>query len=637
MKEKFRLTPTRTQCLLIIPIVLFFSCTYKTDEVYIRKVQEVLPPAIEVMRLDLQEDTIVLHKNVNVSFEFKSSDQPVFQTVVSIDGKEQTIIQGDKGSFLLSFYALSDGMHDLQLDLYTRTGTGSIADKLDAEAFVTTQKWKVMVYKSFKTDVSTEVVNGFLKVKLSPYAAPDFKAYVVSINDFFAKTEKKLRINEFTDSSYFGQPRRFNFYVLTTDSLLIPWGTLGLTRDLPSSTLKQTGKHQYEYRFTAAKYYGGIDTFIIYQQKSIVSYDALYHTTNYKFVEVNPVKKTTDYRDTIFSYFDSTLCQSQFFHIQIVPKVNAQGWKKYGDYGNIHPEILTGSQFTFGLSYWIEPMNNDEFVYFSSYRDGVVCKYSIPNRKVVEQNAFFTEGCYPRNSVNISVSPSGEYATYFEPCNSSVKFINTNNFQHVTSYNLNTYFGEPRTYPAVPISDIATGIVNFSYGGFSLYDFASSRLIAKYREKSYVVMGLKISANGKYFWVKEDQELNLIQLEGNYFSSSIGSLKFSDAKYYDFDRSNPERLFLYKENTFSIKRCSDFSNLTSYALSDSMILSIDAHNNEMVTFNAGYLIVRSISDGKILHKLPCGFIPFPGKLFCQLRNHYLIFSQGVIYPLNSSS
>jgi hypothetical protein len=630
MMNKILNTFKKKSLLIIAVVISLYSCEYKSNEEFERNVNKNPPPFdIQTVQLNLQKDTIVLHQNKNISFEFKSLARPVKKIRLLIDGIEKGVVDSTRGSFFIYFSELADGWHELQMDLFTRSGTGSIADSLGIESMVTSKKWKLLVFKNYTFQVSSFAKNGFLNLSLTKYSAPDLKEYVINRTDMCGQSTKRVGTPEFIDSAYFGQTVKYEVKVLTLDGILIPWGSLLLGTDFPKTYYLQTGTNQYTFKYEKTKYYNAVDTFIISWMRGITSADGDngFLTT---FTGTVVVKTTKDYKDTAYNYVDNTFGQPMYIYLTLIPKKDPSHYRQHFDNITVTTYASSGTGFSAPVNY-LGLINNDEFIY---YQGEGIYKYSLAQRKVIAQNVFPDINCSRRNRLNLRVSPSGNYATYFEPCSYDVRLINTENLTNVKTFNLFSYVGEyPSFDNCVPVSDVATGIVNLHYGGIVVYDFSTSSAMATYKANSYVVTGLKIAPNGNYCFVSDVDTLRLLQLNGSLFVE-ISSLILSNAKFYDFDSSNPDQLALLDGTRFSIKRCSDFSNIATFVLSDNMLLDIDYQRKEMLTYNNGHLHVRDLLNGSLLNDIPVGFIPDKKTICCYLRNHYIICTMGIIYNIN---
>jgi hypothetical protein len=102
-------------------------------------------------------------------------------------------------------------------------------------------------------------------------------------------------------------------------------------------------------------------------------------------------------------------------------------------------------------------------------------------------------------------------------------------------------------------------------------------------------------------------------------------------KYYAFDGTNPGRLVIWDGSVFSVRNCSDFSELYSFPLTDGYLMNIDYYSDEMLTYSDGHLYVRNFADGTLIKDIPVNIDPTNWYYTCILINHAVICTAGVIY------
>ncbi|HRX30645.1 MAG TPA: hypothetical protein P5349_02040, partial [Tenuifilaceae bacterium] len=127
------------------------SCEYNENEIFERNLDtNVTPPNIETVYLDLasDQDTVDLLYN-RIFFSFKSSNQKIKFVIFFIDGDSVGTANSNKGYFDLNYQFLYVGTHKLKIELFTSSGTGSIADSVNAEGFLfTTKEWVIKVHNT---------------------------------------------------------------------------------------------------------------------------------------------------------------------------------------------------------------------------------------------------------------------------------------------------------------------------------------------------------------------------------------------------------------------------------------------------------------------------------------------------------
>ena len=134
--------------LLIISIFVLFqnACEYETDETYkpTNVNEDVAPPNIEIVELNITGDSIYLSENDDIKFEFKSDNQAIKFVRFSVDGIVKETIENHKGVFKLNGNYFPYASHTLLIEIVTGSGTNSLADELEVEGFVFSLSWVVL-------------------------------------------------------------------------------------------------------------------------------------------------------------------------------------------------------------------------------------------------------------------------------------------------------------------------------------------------------------------------------------------------------------------------------------------------------------------------------------------------------------
>src|SRR5450759_4872541 len=216
---------------LLLFAVLMQTCEYNPMDVYERPVsKDVLPPQIETLVLDINHDTIFLYPEKIINFRFSSSNQEIKMVRFVINNDTKFTVNSNNGTFVLNFGTLSDGIQTLVLEVYTASGTNSIAELMGAERFLFSKSWKVFVDRSYYSRTRASASNGYLKLTWPKYRDYDFKEYVVSriLSYNNEVVIKRLKSTEFVDSSYVGEGGRYLVRVNNQNAKLLDWGHMEL-------------------------------------------------------------------------------------------------------------------------------------------------------------------------------------------------------------------------------------------------------------------------------------------------------------------------------------------------------------------------------------------------------------------------
>lgn len=591
------------------------TCEYKPMDVYERPAnRDVSPPEIEALVLDINYDTLFLYTEKPINFRFVSSNQEIKTVRFLIDNVQRFTVDSDNGTFLTSLVPLDDGIHSLVIEVYTATGTNSIAELMGAEMFLFSKSWKIFVDRNYYSRTKASLSNGFLKLSWPKYRDYDFKEYVVSRMVSY-NTEVvlgKLKSTEFIDSSYVGEGGIYSVRVDNRKAKLMDWGEVQLSRELPSIKLMPAENEPYILSWSRIKYFNAVDSVRI--SRSVVP--------PYNYVTV---KTTADPNDTSYVLQTGNFADRVDYKLLLKPKRRNIRFTQ-GSYELFESRIypILGFPFTSNTSiFQVCQVSQDEFV----YRDGCdsIIRYSVSNKHPREQLGYRSPGCSKCEFSDLTFSVSGKYVTNYANCSFDVMLVPSNNMHNYIIRDLKPYSGQ-NNWPDIPVSDVGTAIVNKGSGGFVIYDFTTNTSLAAYPAKSlFVGEGLSISPDGKYILLSDDS-LRLVRFTDSHFTNIWKQTSYPLPKYVGFDGANSEQIVLWNGVTFFVRLCNDFSEVYSFPLSDDAILDIDFYNKEILTSKPGHLYVRNYLDGSLIKDLPVtntsGFY---------LVNHAIISSKGVIY------
>ncbi len=163
---------------LLFAILVLISCEFEPSGEYFTVVKEPhhVPPI--VVDLNVVTDTILIELYGTLTFEFQTADRK-FHWIRFCIGNNCETYYSHTGSFAISaYYNVSFGTHDLAIEVYTGTGSGSIADALGFEGFLYSKTWTLIVLESLKDGMkilSVKPDKGSLKLTWEKYNGLDFK------------------------------------------------------------------------------------------------------------------------------------------------------------------------------------------------------------------------------------------------------------------------------------------------------------------------------------------------------------------------------------------------------------------------------------------------------------------------------
>ena len=590
--------------IIIFVLVLFTSCIYEPFDIYENPVNpNPTAPQITNLELNVNADTLWVYGNQKLKYHFKSSNenQAILGLKIYIDGVMCDSVMSDNGEFNILQSALSEGVHKMNILLYTKSGTGSIADKLNGEAMLLSKEWVVMADYS-KKDVTYTIENGFLKLHWERYKNIDLKYYRIQ----YSGTTKD---DYFVDSLYYGAQRTFNITVEKTNGDIISWGSLVMAENIAKPELKISDSNTYYFTWHKSPYYNSIK----------YRYD--FHNTD----DGSPAYGDYGYKKGNDTVYIGKLHFSERFYITLttVPKNLTEQTNDYMIYPSGYLSQYAG-----------EPANiRDNTLYTSAdtltaFYTKNVYKYFVSGETVYDepiiQGSSFGTG-------HLQISARGKFllGKYYDSSGSGMRYFAKNlSSGKVSQVN----FVDPN-YTIVDkrydlnISDNGIGIFKLSTKVF-LYDFINNIEIASKTFASATDNGasFKISPDGKHYIAlisSQPMLLDVYKINGASLEKMY-SLESGTTKY-QFNPIDPNMITAIKDKTLSVIQCEPYALLRKIEFaSNEVFMNIDYFNNEVLSINANQFIIRSLNSGNEIKRISKGTQQYYLYENFILHNHHII-------------
>ncbi len=622
------------QILISIAFLLFialYSCKYDTNNIYERNLnQNVAEPTIETVHLDLSEDkdTVELAYN-RVHFNFKSSDQQISGVKFYLDGTLNGTVESGNSSFDLYHEFLFVGMHRLKLEIYTHSGTGSIADSLGMEGFLFASKeWTIKVQKTNYWGVTSIVSDGFLKLV---WAKPDqdIPEYIIYRNN---QEIGRTVTCDYIDKSHVGEAANYQVLFKSTYNAgqFETIGQLSIPNEIRLKKFNYNTKNNYNILWERPKYYAAVESI------QLVRDNDNYTTTQ--------LAKTTDINQGSFLIPTTSFGQLEEYRIILTPKYpnplyNNPSYSSNSLYSSPKIECMIGYPSPIFDSF--SRISSTEFLYHTdmydyesiAYNDSMF-RYSTTQNKVVESFRYNPPnyGWSGDHYWNPTASVDGSYFV------SNVGFTQTAIVG--SAYSLKDYkiidISKLTTFTSkIPISNNGRGII-YSFDHKYLYDFINQSVLGTINSTT-AIDDYNISSDGNYFFLRVSHTIWLYSFLNNQLKleRTIYADNSPGYDYFNFMASEPDKAVSWNKNTkaFSILRCSDLGIFKSFTIDADQILDIDYYHNRILTFAPKRLVVYSLSDGSVLYDIPVSF-EYMGTNRCHLTGNSIFHEKGARYFLN---
>ena len=603
-------------CLLFILVLV--ACEFEPKGVYHRTAREnVTPPEIQVVELNIQQDSIYIFADSTIRFKFLSSNQSIRNVVFTMDFEKETAFESGNGVFNIDYDALTPGIHHMNVEIYTGSGSNSIAEHLGGENFVFSKLWIVVVYKPNMAKLTKSVQNGLLKLSWDKYNAPDFKEYIIYRHYNYSGSKLQIEIsrtnrNEFVDSTYVGEGCPYIVKVNTVNNRIMQWCQNKFDTEFPPVYYSETGPNQFQLYWKKSIYYNAVDKINIYKT----------------FPGDNVFLKSTSLIDDTVCNLNYSFGDEIYFDLEVIPKKTNVIYDQNKNLFHYNFGYFLGKKLdNFTLNY-LKQVSNDEFVYV--YNCDSVFKYSVSQKKIIAKLGYYSTGGTRCEFYGIQFSPLGRYSLNYVNNTDDAMLSDLNTMQKLYIHNLDSILNNTTTRN-VP-SDIGTAIIkNNVRGGFNVYDFKTSSTVGYYPATNYNMATLKFSSSGQYILLVDDS-LRLIKLDNRKFTCTW-KLPVTGIRYFDFDETNSDQFATWDNTKLTVRSCTNGEVIYEYPFTDSYLFNIDYRNKEILSFNSNHLFIRSYTDGSLLHDINVSYTAVSPKTF-QLVNHVIVRTNGYLCFIN---
>lgn len=214
---------------LLAPLIalLAAACTYLPDEEYFNTIPQSDPVTSISLENYNEQDTIFVYNITNLNFNVGTDKGVIKEVQVLVDNKLLTRTNSLSDDFQINENNyLKTGVYELKINFISSTGSGSYADKRDAEKITVWRTWTLVVevdvpYRNSSADVKFSRENGFLKISWNPFLKPNFIKYELYIKNQNAYQGRTITITDPTksfwiDSSFVdGGSAEYNVYAHT--------------------------------------------------------------------------------------------------------------------------------------------------------------------------------------------------------------------------------------------------------------------------------------------------------------------------------------------------------------------------------------------------------------------------------------
>ncbi|HEY5744908.1 MAG TPA: hypothetical protein VIU12_02420 [Chryseolinea sp.] len=206
--------------------IIMLACTYDPKSEYINPIE---PPTLEDFDISLNDiangDTIELFGSGTFSYRATTGKGVIDRVRITLGDQYVAESNASTGSFYLSNSNLRTGVWELKIDVITSSGSGSLAEKVQAEQVEVWRKWivKIDVAPPPQPDLRLSEENGYQVLRWDAYTKKNFVRYQLRVTSS-GDPERIIyfddpTVTSWVDSSYMGVSNiRYELYVFNAVS-----------------------------------------------------------------------------------------------------------------------------------------------------------------------------------------------------------------------------------------------------------------------------------------------------------------------------------------------------------------------------------------------------------------------------------
>ena len=549
---------------------------YEPDEWYDATVKPATePPKIQIVELDLEQDTIFVYGSRTIRFAFDAGRSDVLMVKLMIDGIVVDSVEQSSGTLDYDSWVEKPTIRELELQLTVTSGSGSIADKLHAEGYQLSQKWIMVHDKYLAGNVKHTIDNGQLLLSWDSYRAKDFKAYEIVRGNYYYTTIGETSDLHFYIDKYVGEGATFTVNVLLQNGQSRSWGNVAVPKEIPTPRLVSTGESSYIVTWSPTSYY-----------KSFKAYHL-----------------TVDYaaKQSFNSLNDTTVSINAVFGDKIQLELLVEPVEGNKEYNASNPDQFENSVYL-GVGHevniahpaaYLKLINADEF----AFRDENFIQIFRPEAGKIVRNLRIRPD--DKNSYGIFSAGAKYFIGYTNneaPFNPQYFSTNLETGEIVAQNEYKNLIGINSNFTT--ISDNGSGIVTGSNyeAGFNFQTATMTYKLSGNRFSS----GLQISRDSKYILLFSDSII-LKRFE-NTKSTRLTAMSNSNlsVRKTEFNPQNSNELMMATDTKMFLYQCEPFMLKTEFNLqTDEVLLFIDFYRREVLTGLAKKLRIRSLDDWSI--------------------------------------
>lgn len=551
--------------------------------------QDGTPPVVEV-ELNFDTDTLYVNNNDLIYFHYTKNGNQVNWARFIVDGQETSPNDEKEGALELYYYlpGFTPGEHSLSMQVFTRSGTGSIADYSGAEGYLFQKDWVLIVVDGSEIApniLDTTFENGLLTLHWEEYKGLNFEKYEIykyvqptALPDLLVTTVTDQHQTYATDYNYHGENTMYMVRVNGREQ----GNWLQMEGPLPTLSAANNAQGEMVLHWSKPPFWASLKGYRILD-------DELSWTSE-GFV---PMYLVSNPETDSFVVPDSWFGMQRTFWLQLDPKGTSylENWIRpvqlgvqvKASYGQVSPEF-----------YW-SATGTQNSIYLKGQAG-----FSIFNTGTFENKMI---GGLPEIQ-RFDVSPANKYLAGQIWGTNKILFYDLEKDEYKTIDISDQIQGMAHL---VSVSDKGTGMVMSGYR-VALVDFVSEQILT---EKEMDTNGLyrnRISGDGNYFLLETYAGYGWYSCKNNTISElSVIGEEEPEPWFSDFLPGEPARVVIANSSGVSVYNC-ETQALLHHQNFDSDVETLIYH----LVKSTGELFIRE-GDNMVLLNLETGVRTTLGK------------------------
>lgn len=569
-------------CIIVLIIFVLQSCTFEPKgEEYVNIDPTGKIPNIQI-NLNLAADTLYIPINTEITFAYGLNNDKVNWAQFSVNGAQSDVIKIESNVVSLSraFKEAAGVTYSLEMKIFTKSQTGSIADIIGAEGFLISRKWTIVmvnVSQLASQITKTDFVDGTFKIEWEKYKGMEFKNYKIykvmawsTKGKVLLATINNREQTSFIDTTYCGEESQYS--ILTNDTF--QGNTTWLKSLIPIISFENTTSGDILFKWSKPPYYKNLKGYRLSYYDSMGKVQQMAEIpdpTIESYTIVNPIfAHSYKLYLTPFGRTDNlySLANSMYYLSTSVTATSGLPGPKYYD-------ILSGQG---SMIYLID--NTQQITLFDALK-------FTPVRQIK----------YSENIYEFGVSTNDKYLVSMGLSPKKIYFEDLSDPSKSKSIDISSI---PLMFGSISISNAGTGILMAYYKSI-LYDFINERKLAEFDLTGPASYANKISPSGNFFYLDtysnfvfyqyKNNQLVLLESGSNLNDDFILNCYFIPGNNEKMIRAYHNRIEVLDCNSWTIEKKWLFPNLISH------VFNFDIKSGKLLIYENFKMVLFDVING----------------------------------------